>query len=514
MELNRKRNATRGTLSGIILKIIQVLFSFITRTIFIRTIGIQYLGLNSLFSAILQVLNLAELGVSSALVFSMYRPIAEEDDEKICQLMRLYRIYYRVIGIVVLAIGLALLPFLKFSIKGPIPSDINIYILYAMHLSATVFSYWLFAYRNSILQAYQRGDIINAISIVICLVIYTLRVLVLVIFKNYYFYLLVHIIGQIATNIFTAIISRRLYPQYEPRGILPSEERRIINKKVRDLFTSKVGGVINNSVDSIVISFFLGIELLAVYQNYYYVLSSLMAIFSIFFSASMAGIGNSLVTRSENENRKLLYKINHIVFMGICVCCSCMICLYQPFMRKWTSSHYMLDFSFVILFAIYLFAEEVPRPLLIFKDAGGIWRQDRFRPLTAALINLCLNLTLTPIIGLYGIILSTIFALLGVSFPWVILNIDKWMFPINIKYYLKRTFLYTAAVVSIAASMYAVCMNVNFNNEVWTVCVRFIICFPLSIVLFNLVFWKTDENKYFIDNINGYLRKMRIYKDG
>ena len=130
MLINRRKNAIRGTVYGLILKVFQIVFPFAIRTVFIYTLGIQYLGLNSLFTAVLQVLNLAELGVSSALVFSMYKPIAEDDRDKICQLMNLYRTYYRIIGLVVLVAGLCMLPFIPRLIKGTVPADINIYVIY------------------------------------------------------------------------------------------------------------------------------------------------------------------------------------------------------------------------------------------------------------------------------------------------------------------------------------------------------------------------------------------------
>ena len=163
MIINRKKNAIRGTFYGFILKVIQILFPFVIRTIFIRTLGAEYLGLNSLFTAILQVLNLAELGISSALVFSMYRPIANNETEKICQLLNLYKQYYRLVGLVIMVAGLAISPFLTYLIKDTPPADINLYVIYFMNLAATVLSYWLFAYRASLFTAHQRNDVVRCI---------------------------------------------------------------------------------------------------------------------------------------------------------------------------------------------------------------------------------------------------------------------------------------------------------------------------------------------------------------
>lgn len=496
MIIERKKNAIRGTFFGIVQKVIQILFPFIIRTIFIYTLGVEYLGLNSLFTSILQVLNLAELGVSSALVFSMYNPIAYDDNEKICQLMNLYRYYYRIIGLVILIIGAILLPFLPHLIKGDAPADVNIYILYIMHLSATVLSYWLFAYRNSLFSAHQRNDIISIVNIIVNICLYSAQAILLITFHNYYLYLSLNIFAQIATNIIIAILSKKFFPMYEPRGKLPAEEVQKINHKVRDLFTAKVGAVINRAADSIVISAFIGLELLAIYQNYYYIISSIMAIFSIFFSSCTAGIGNSLIVQNKEQNRELLYNINHIVFFVVNFCCSCFVSLCQPFINLWVGKKYELDFSFVILFACYLFAEEAPRTLIVFKDAGGIWKHDRFRPLASACVNLTLNLILTPLFGLYGIIISTIFALVFVSLPWVIININNRLFEIGISLFLKRLFVYILiTTVSVTASYYCNQIIV-FPEKKIDLIIKFFVATIISTGIFLLAFSRTKEQQY------------------
>ncbi|MCD7811598.1 MAG: oligosaccharide flippase family protein [Ruminococcus sp.] len=507
MKINRKRNAIAGTFTGVILKIFQILVPFIIRTIFIRTLGIEYLGLNSLFTSILQVLNLAELGVSSALVFSMYKPIVEDDHKKICQLMNLYKTYYRIIGLIVLGIGLVLLPFIPKLISGAVPSDINIYIIYLMNLASTVLSYWLFAYRNSLFTAHQRNDVINTITIFTSSISYILQIIVLLTLKNYYLYLGINIFGQILLNIVTAIASKKFYPQYKPEGKLPKEERTVIMKKVRDLFTAKVGAVINNSADTIVISAFIGLELVAIYQNYYYIVSAIMAFFAVFYSACTAGIGNSLIVRGEEENRQLLFNLNHINFMALNFCCTGLVCLYQPFMKLWVGEDYMLDFSFVILFALYLYAEEVARPMIYFKDAGGIWKEDRFRPLTSAFVNLSLNLILVHFIGLYGIIISTICAYLFISLPWVILNINKCLFSIDIRKYLSKFVLYTFLIVADVIITYMICNLIKIESIIFTLIVRAVICIVVPNSIFFLVFFKTKENKYLVNSVKSLLKR-------
>ena len=508
MEINRKKNALLGTINGIALRFTQILFPFIIRTIFIKTIGIEYLGLNSLFTSILQVLNLAELGVSSALVFSMYRPIAEGDTSKVCQLMNLYKLYYWIIGAVILIIGLCLIPMLRILVKRDLPDNINLYVLYAMHLSTTVLSYWLFAYRNSLFLAHQRNDVISLISLVIYIILYSLQILALLISNSYYLYLSLVISAQIIINLVTAYYSKKYYPQYSPEGMLPSEERREINHKVQYLFTAKIGGVVNNSADSIVISAILGLSILGVYQNYYFIISAAISFISIFFLACVAGVGNSLVVNNTNQNRKLLYNINHIEFFLINVCCACFLCVCQPFINLWVGKDYLLDFRFVILFTIYLFVELAPRTLLLFKDAGGIWKEDRFRPLIAAGANLIMNLILTTRIGLYGIIISTISALFFIAYPWLIVNINKHLFEINLKKYVFRTAFYTFVITFDTVACYFLCTKMFFGSDLVTVVVRFVLTAILSSLLFVVLTLKFAENKYMLGEFKRILKKV------
>ena len=190
-KIERTKNATRNIIFGIILKVYQILVPFLMRTAMIYLMGVQYLGLNSLFTSVLQVLNLAELGVGSAMIYSMYKPIAEDNNTVICALMNLYRTYYRIIGAIIAAVGLLLTPFIPKLISGDVPQGINIYVLYLLNLGATVLSYWLFAYKNSILQAHQRVDVVSKVTLVTSTVQYALQLLVLWVFKNYYLYVVV-----------------------------------------------------------------------------------------------------------------------------------------------------------------------------------------------------------------------------------------------------------------------------------------------------------------------------------
>lgn len=494
-KIERTTNASRNIFFGILLKIYQILVPFLMRTAMIYLMGVQYLGLNSLFTSILQVLNLAELGVGSAMVYTMYKPITEDDNVMICALMKLYRLYYRLIGIVIAVIGCALTPFIPHLIKSNVPSGINIYILYLLNLGATVLTYWLFAYKNSILLAHQRVDIVSKVTLVTNTIQYGLQLYVLWTFHNYYLYVIVMLMTQALTNIMIAISADRLYPQFKPKGDMPKEDVQKINHRIRDLFTAKFGGVIVNSVDTIVISAFLGLTALAIYQNYNFIIISISGFITVIFSSVTAGIGNSIIVETKEKNFIDFKKFTFIIcwISGFCSCC--FLNLFQPFMEIWVGKELMLDFSIVICFVIYFYAYEVNQLLNTYKDAGGIWHEDRFRPLITAIANLGMNLLMVNYVGLYGIIFSTVLSLIFIGMPWLMHNLFTTMFSKRYLFsYLKKLFFYVLMSVLSAAVTVYLCNYINFNPWI-TFIFRGIICAIVPNIIFLFVYKNTKEFK-------------------
>lgn len=496
-KIERTKNASRNIFFGIILKIYQILVPFLMRTAMIYLMGVQYLGLNSLFTSILQVLNLAELGVGSAMVYSMYKPIAEDDEITICALMKLYRTYYRVIGLVIAVVGCALTPFIPHLIKSDVPAGINIYILYLLNLGATVLSYWLFAYKNSILQAHQRTDVVSRVTLVTSTVQYGLQIAVLWIFHNYYLYVIVALVTQALTNITTAVCSNKLYPQFKPKGDIPKEEVKQINQRIKDLFTAKLGGTITNSADTIVISAFLGLTQLAIYQNYYFIMNSICGFISVIFSSITAGIGNSFVTETKEKNYSDFNKFTFIICFILCICCCCFVSLYQPFMKMWVGEELMLGFEFVILFCVLFYCLELAMVWATIKDAAGIWHEDRFRPFIGSMVNLLLNLALIRYIGLYGIILSTVISYVLVSMPWLVHNIFSLIYKTSIKQYLKRIATYLFVTVLSSLIVYLICSIIRLEGIIG-LCVYAVIGLFIPLLFQILIYGKTDEYIYLL----------------
>ena len=484
MKIERSKNATRNIVYGVGYKIYTTIVPFCMRTIMIYFLGVEYLGLNSLFTSVLQVLNLVESGVGGAMVFSMYQPISVDDTEKICALMRLYKIYYRIIGAIVLIGGILVTPFLPYLIEGDVPSDINLYILFYLNLASTINTYWLFGYKNSLLFAHQRVDISNKISFITETVKYILQIIAIICFKNYYLYTIIIIVVQVLTNLVTAIITTRMYPIYAAKGKLALSEIRNINSKIKDLFLTKIGTVIFNSADTIVISSFLGLTTLAIYQNYFYLVTSITGILSIIYNSCTAGIGNSLVVENSDKNYQDLKKMTLFIFWIVGFCTICFLCLFQPFMTVWVTEKYMLDFTAVVLFCSYFFINGIYLLFELYKDAAGIWHEDRFRPLIVSGVNLVLNLVLVQISGIYGVLIASCIAKLFIGIPWCVHNLFTVVLKRKMSEYIKKILYYTIVIIIACVLTYAVSFHIELGG-IPEIVVKLVVCCSVG----NLIFW-------------------------
>ena len=467
MKLDRTKNATRNIVFDGALEMMNMLFPFAIRSVMLHYLGTEYLGLNGLFKSLLMFLNLAELGVGSAMVFSMYKPIAEDDTFTICALLRLYRTLYRIIGLAIAAVGLLLMPVLRNLIKGDLPAGMNLYILYLMNLGNTVMTYWLFAYKSSLLQAHQRRDVISKVSLAVRLTEYVLKILILVYTRNYYLYLSVQLLCQLAVNLLTAVCATKMYPRYVPEGKLPKEKTRDIFHRVRDLFTSKLSATVFDAADTLVISAFMGLTALALYQNYYFIITALRMMLIVVLNACMAGVGNKLVMESKEANYRDLEKISLLFLWVLGVSSSMLLCMYQPFIRVWMGEDNMLAVGLVFCFVVYYYSMGANKLINMFKDAAGIWRVDRWRPLTAALVNLGLNLATVQWLGLYGVLLSSVFSIVFIQIPWLFRNLFREVFPRQRmgKYILLFCSVTTVSLISCGVSWFVCGL---FTLDVWS----------------------------------------------
>ena len=424
MKLDFKKNVKRNMAANALSSGIRLLFPFLNRTLFLWLLGPAYLGLNGLFGSILGVLMLAELGFGTAVVCSMYKPVADDDRELLCAYLKFYRSVYRWVGTVIFVGGLALLPFLDSLVHGSVPPDIDLRVLYVIHLVNTAASYFLFAYRGVVLGAHHRNDVITNIRTGVSVAQYVAVFLILLVTRNYYHYVLATVVFTVLQNVLLVKASRRLFPDIEPRGRLSPELRRRVVSDVKSIFMHKVGGVITHSTDNLVISAFLGLVAVAAYGNYYYVVTAVTGLVSVVYSSMTGGFGNKIHTESKEENFRLFMKMNRLSLAVVVLCSAAMAGLYQPFMRVWTKNDPVLVRHALtpILMVLYFYVMESRQVLLSFKSAAAIWRQDRWKPIVAGAVNLATNILFVVFLPdaykLDGVILSTIIGFVLIQIPW------------------------------------------------------------------------------------------------
>lgn len=490
MRIERTKNAVRSILFGAINRVINIILPFISRTVILYVMGTKYLGLNSLFSSILSFLSLAELGIGGAMVYSMYRPIAQNDHETICALLNLYRRLYRTIGLVVLCLGMALMPFLGVLVTEELPGDINLYLLYFIYLLNAVLSYWLFAYKNALLQAHQRNDINSLLGSVITPASYVVMLGCLFLTKNYYAYVLWLPVFTIVTNLMRSAYVDRHYPALKPQGEVSPQLRASITKKVKALIGTKLNTVVLHASDNIVMSAFLGLNVIAIYGNYYYIMNSVVGFLGICYSAMTAGLGNSIALETEDKNYADFLKFSFINSWLVGWCTVCLVCLYQPFMHIWAGEELMFPIAIVLQFGLYFYIYQIRKIPVTYKDAAGIWWEDRFRPYVCMVVNVVLNVLLVQVIGVSGIILSTVFSLL-ISIPWENYTIFRHVFHRSSREYYRKMLGYLAVMVVAGLLTYGLC---SFDGEgLLLLFVRAAICLIVPNLIFAAVYRKHKE---------------------
>lgn len=490
MKISRTQNARAGIITGIFSKLVHMGMPFITRTVLLYMLGTQYLGLSSLFSSLLSFLSLAELGVSNALVYSMYKPVADGNEEEVCALLNLYRKLYRWIGIIILAAGLICVPFLRYFISGDVPADVNLYVLYGLYLANTVCSYFLYAYRGSLLTAHQRTDVSNVIDSTVSTVTWVLQMLSLFLFRSYYAYVIFTPLSNIAGNFIRLYYVKKHYPQYIPRGKVAPELEKSIFQKIKALTGAKISTTVLNSSDNLVISAFLGLTMVTVYGNYFFIMNSIGGFLGIVYSTILPGIGNSLVTESLDKNYRDFKKFTLLSQWMVGWCAVCLLCLYQPFMRLWVGEELLLHFSVVVLIVIYFVFYQGRKVVITYKDAAGLWWEDRFRPFVMAGTNLISNLIMVQFIGIWGIVLSTILSLL-VSIPWETYTVFKYVFKRSPKEYAVSLVQFLAVLTVACAVTLGICQICS--EGIPAILIRGCICLVVPNVIFFLAFRKREE---------------------
>lgn len=420
----RTQNAKRNIITSVTNKLVIMLTNFIMRTVLIWYLGNVYLGLDSLFTSILQILSLTELGISSAMVYSMYKPLAENDTPAICALLKLYRTIYRYIALAMTVLGIAIVPLLRYIVKETLPDGLNLYLLYFINLGNTVISYLMFAYRSALFTADQKYSVNNNIYSVFKIGTTVLQIVAIISIQGnhrlaYYFYCLALPLSTVLKNLFTYYLSKKMYPQYECEGKVPKDEINGIKKRVAGMFLHKLSFVFRDSLDSIIITAFLGLEILGKYQSYYFIINAISGIMILVSNSVTASVGNSLVVGTKEKNYADFKKIQLLYMWLTSWLTVCFAACLQPFMQFWVTPEKTFDNDIIaLLFCVYFFSIHFNRVCHIYRDAAGLWWHDRYRPIVETVVNLTLNILLVMFLGVPGVMLSTIFCIVFIDGTW------------------------------------------------------------------------------------------------
>ena len=496
----RTTNSKRNIYAGVINRCIMMILPLITRTVMLQTLGKSYLGIGSLFSSILKVLNLTELGFGSALVFSMYKPIAEKDNNKICALLQLYKKIYHIIGTVILLGGLCLLPFLSYIIKGGWPEEVNIYIIYCIYLVNSSVSYFAFAYKRALLTAYQKTSVITNANTVFSIVSYGLQIGLLFLIHNYYVYVLLLPFFAVVENIYLSHITDKYYPELKCHGTISKEEKLVIKDHVKGIALQKICSTSRNSFDSIVVSMFIGLVAIGIYNNYYQIMISVHTFLYIIPNAIRASAGNSVAKESVAKNYDDFRKFNFLYLWIGTWCCTCLVCLFQPFMKIWMGDDMLLPYSSVILFCIYFFELCMSDMLALYKDAAGLWWYGRYRTVIEAAANFILGYYF----GINGILFATVFTIFAFGIIYGGYIVFRYYFAdfSILKYLLTLLFsiLFTAII---CIGTFFVCSFINCTGVILFL-LRGIVCVILPNIIMFLLYFRTRifrESLMFVKSI-------------
>ena len=508
MSEGRTSKAIRNSKYALIMKFSETLLAFVLRTVFIHTLSTVYLGLNGIFTNILTVLSLMDLGVGSAISFSLYKPLADNDRARIVALMQLYKKLYRVIGLLVCGIGFLLTPFLKHIIN--LPEDVpHIYLIYWLNIGNTAITYFL-AYKRTLLIADQRSYINYQNAIIFKFTRFAALALILILTHNFILYLAADILNTFVSNLVISRKVSKLYPylKSEKPDTLSKEETGKIWKYMKAGLFNKIGQTVVTSTDNIVISAFISTVIVGYYSNYLLLINGFETVTFLIFSNITSSVGNLTSAKDVSIHKtkeifQVIQTINHIISTIACVG---LVALINPFIELWVGKECVLPQSAIIICIINLYITLNTNCISNFMGAQGeLYYINRYRPLIEAVINLATSIVLVKFtnLGIVGVFLGT-----TVSFLFGRIWMDAFVLYKN---WFKEKFIHYVIDYSVKALITALlsvacwlaCNRIigalGINILVFAVLVMLVIVITVAVLI--LVYFKTDAFKYMINMI-------------
>lgn len=448
--MSRMRNLLRNAAGFSGSHLVTYLLQFACRTSFIYTLGKEYLGISSLYTNILTILNITELGFATAITYSLYEPLTKGDWERIRGLMAFFKKAYRLVGLAVLVFGLSLLPFLPSLMTG-VTDQINIYHYYLLYLAQSVFSYWFFAYKNILLVADQKQYLSDVVACICKIVVTVLQILSLFILRSFLTYTVLSITMVLANNIATAMIVDRRYPQLRGDAQPLTKTQKIsLFRGVYALFLQRISTAVGTATDNLIISAFVNVMAVGLYSNYHLILSTVQTLVFGSIRRITPTLGNYYTTHGKEKSEFLFRTLNLANAYLVCVCSVCFYVLFRPFITLWAGESYLLDAVTVAIVVLNFSTNYLQSVVLIFRNVTGLFSIGKYCSVINAILNLVISLVLVQYWGMTGVFAGSIISRLITNWwfdGWVICRKGFGVSPVW--YYLSCVTSLLVAVISI-----------------------------------------------------------------
>ncbi|MBQ9072383.1 MAG: oligosaccharide flippase family protein [Bacilli bacterium] len=506
----RVKNSIRNMFSSVILKFIGIIVNLIAKAVFINVLGSEYLGLNSLFSNVISMLSIVELGIGSSIAYYLYKPIVENDIEKQKSLMKFYKKCYVCIGIIILFIGLIIMPLIPYFIEE-LTINVNINFAYILFLLSVVFSYFL-SYKRNILYANQKNYIINIIHIVYVIVINVIQIAILYTTKNYYLFLSINIIMTILENVVINFIVNKQYNYLKDKDVkkLDKDTRKGIFLKTKGMLFHKIGGFVVLGTDNLLISKFIGLITLGIYSNYCLIINAVKSMIFQIIQATTASTGNLIVTESKEKQYDIFKKIHFINFLLTTITGIALLLVMENFITIWIGEEYLLSTNVLIVIIVNYYFICMRATFYVFKDAASLYYEDRYVPIIESITNIVVSLILIKFIGLSGVFLGTIISSFWLFFYSYPKYVYKKLFNKGYLSYFKEILEYIFLFFLILLISFSLSNIYSFDN----IYLEFLKNCILSIVIPSLilvaVFYRTDKFKYFVKILKNIFKRNKV----
>lgn len=499
MENSRLKNSALNFASGFLGRVLTILLNFVVRTIFIYCLNEAYLSVNGLYSNILTVLSLAELGFGSAMVYRMYAPVAVKDYQKTAALLQFYKKIYIIIGVVIFLLGLCVIPFMDYIIKDK-PDISGLTLYYILFLVNTSISYWLSSYKASVLYADQKEYIKTNVQSATTILQSVLQIVLLLLFRKYLLYLLIQLVGNIFLNLYVAHLVDKRYPEIQTYqgASLSAEERMQIRKDTEALVLSRFGHVALNGTDNIIISAVVGVLWVGRLSNYTLICDSVTSVLCQITAAITGSLGNFFATEDKHAGYALFKKVEFLNFWLYGFSFIALVTLLDPFVQIWAGGRFVLGLPISIAIAINFFVAGYMNTLWVFRSTLGLFKQGKFRPILVAILNIVLSIVLGRLWGVFGVLFATFLSRAAISLWYDPLILHRYGFEVSCKPFFARYFRRVLLLIAVLIAMLTI-RHVVLSSAITVL--RFAVMTMVTAIVPNAIFWlayrRCEEYAYF-----------------